>query len=223
MRLRTAGSERCLREMGPGAEVEDAAIAIAAMNRASDDDFTDAGHPVERIGARLRAARRRRGWSIAQLGEAAGVTRGFLSQLERDLTSVSVGTLVRLCSALDIRVGELFDPPAADVVRRAERPRIEYERRAVTEFLLTANSDGKLEVYDSLAEPGSDGGEPYTLRAAQSFIYILEGSIEFRLGDHSWKLEPGDSLTYAPTESHTWRNASQDQPARFVWAVIRDR
>ena len=61
--------------------------------------------------------------SIAEVAEQAGLTKGFVSKLERDLANVSVASLIRLCDALGISVGSLFQAPKGEVVRRDARPR----------------------------------------------------------------------------------------------------
>ena len=58
-----------------------------------------------RVGARLRAARLAQRRTVAEVAEAAGLTEGFLSRLERDRATASVAALVRLCAALDLAVG----------------------------------------------------------------------------------------------------------------------
>ena len=71
---------------------------------------------TERVGPRLRQARRARGLTLAAVAEEAGVTKGFLSLAERGQTRVSVPTLLRACAALQIPLGSLFDYPEAVVV-----------------------------------------------------------------------------------------------------------
>ena len=67
-------------------------------------------------GPRLREARLRRGLSLSDVAQAAGVTKGFLSLAERAKTQISVPTLLRICDALDIKLGSLFDYPSETVV-----------------------------------------------------------------------------------------------------------
>ena len=75
------------------------------------------GHGSAPIGARLRAARLAARKTMAEVAAEAGLTKGFLSKLERDLANVSVVSLMRLCDALGIPVGSLFEPPKGEVVR----------------------------------------------------------------------------------------------------------
>jgi len=63
------------------------------------------------IGSRIRAARQSQRLTIEHVADATGLTKGFLSRVERDLTSPSVASLVTLCQVLSISIGELFAVP----------------------------------------------------------------------------------------------------------------
>ena len=76
------------------------------------------GQDGPRIGAQLKAARLAARKSMAEVAEASGLTKGFVSKLERDLANVSVASLIRLCSALDVSPGSLFQASKGEVVRR---------------------------------------------------------------------------------------------------------
>ena len=55
---------------------------------------------VPRVEARVRSLRRERGLTIEQVAAATGLTKGFISQLERDRTSPSLSSIARICDAL---------------------------------------------------------------------------------------------------------------------------
>ena len=74
-----------------------------------------------RIGSRLRAARRTRGMTIAELASAADLSNGFISLLERDETNASVATLLRICELLGVRIGSLFEQPRTSLARKRDR------------------------------------------------------------------------------------------------------
>ncbi|MFF5701339.1 helix-turn-helix domain-containing protein [Streptomyces sp. NPDC012794] len=76
-----------------------------------------------------------RGLSLTEVAYRTEVTKGFLSQLERGLTSVSVPTLLRVCEVLRIGVGELFAYPDEQVVHGGSR--IGMGGEGVSEYLLT--------------------------------------------------------------------------------------
>ncbi|MDT7777013.1 MAG: hypothetical protein QOC67_5937, partial [Pseudonocardiales bacterium] len=79
---------------GPPAGQEEAAVGRTP----------ELAEPAERplIGARLRAARLARRQTVAEVAATSGMTKGFLSRLERDRANASVAALIRLCHALDL-------------------------------------------------------------------------------------------------------------------------
>ena len=112
------------------------------MPRASGGDGAhDAGPEGMRIGAQLKAARLAARMSMAEVAEQAGLTKGFVSKLERDLVNVSVASLIRLCDALGVSVGSLFQASRGEVVRRGAYPPINFGGRKLSEYLLTPSSE----------------------------------------------------------------------------------
>ena len=176
--------------------------------------------PGPRFGGRLRAARRARGLTARQVGEAAGVTKGFVAQIERDETSPSVSTLLRICDAVGIEVGSLFESPWSDLVRVTDRTRIDFGGSGVTDWLLSPNPDAPLQVlYSEIAPGGGGGDEAYTLAADHEFVLVLTGSLRVTVGDAEHVLEAGDALTFCPRDPHTWANASRTEAATVLWVM----
>ena len=84
------------------------------------------------IGSRLRGVRQRQRMTIDQVAELSGLTKGFLSRVERDLTSPSVSTLLKLCEVLGIEVGTLFEVPETMLVRLEDAPRVSLGGEGIT-------------------------------------------------------------------------------------------
>lgn len=172
------------------------------------------------IGARIRAARLAGGLTLEKVAAAAGLTKGFISRLERDEVSPSVASLVAVCAAIGLRVGELFEPPQTAVVRAGEAPKINFGGRRVKEYLLTPGTQQHLEVIHSRIDPGGTGGtQPYTLDCDAEFVYVIAGELEVQLTDHVIRLAAGDCLTFPGREPHTWRNASKSAPCEVLWVL----
>ena len=174
-----------------------------------------------KIGPRLRAIRKERGLTIEQLAEQAGLTGGFISQLERDHTSVSLSSLARICEVLACRIGDLTDPrPQSGVVRREDRERGALLRDH-DHFLLSGSTERRFHVAESHIKPGGTAGELlYTLPADVEFVYVLEGTLELRVNDSVYTLEGGDSFTYSPRDPHTWRNPSETDEVVVLWFAV---
>src|SRR6201984_838348 len=173
-----------------------------------------------RIGAQLRAARLAARMTMAEVAEQAGLTKGFVSKLERDLANVSVASLIRLCDALGISVGSLFQAPKGEVVRRDARPRINFGGRKMTEYLLTPSGEKRVQAILSDIEPGGGSGkEPYALPAGVEFVLILAGVLQVTVAGEGIVLEEGDALTFTADMDHTFVVPPRAGRARVLWVL----
>jgi transcriptional regulator with XRE-family HTH domain len=174
-----------------------------------------------KVGARVRSLRRERGLTIEQLAAATGLTKGFISQLERDRTAPSLSSIARICDALGVRLGHIFEhEPAPALVRRHDRTPV-AGRLATESHLLSSRDEERFQAIESEIAPGAGAGDELSsLPGEMEFVYVLEGSLELRVGDERHVLEQGDAITYPLSKPHTWCNASQTAPARVLWVSV---
>jgi transcriptional regulator with XRE-family HTH domain len=180
-----------------------------------------ARNDTPRVGARVRSLRRERGLTIEQLAAATGLTKGFISQLERDRTAPSLSSIARICDALGVRLSTIFErEPAPALVRRQERPTVE-SAFSTQSHLLSSRDEARFQAIESVVAPGEGAGDELTsLPGEMEFVYVLEGSLELRVGDEVHLLEEGDALTYQLAKAHTWRNASDTDLLRVLWVAV---
>ena len=180
-----------------------------------------ATNDTPRVGARVRSLRRERGLTIEQLAAATGLTKGFISQLERDRTAPSLSSIARICDALGVRLSTIFErEPAPALVRRQERPIVE-SAFSTQSHLLSSRDEARFQAIESVVAPGEGAGDELTsLPGEIEFVYVLEGSLELRVGDEVHVLEQGDALTYELAKAHTWRNASDEETLRVLWVAV---
>lgn len=177
------------------------------------------GNPLK-VGAKLRATRRAQGLTIEQLADAAGLTKGFVSRIERDETSLSVVTLVTICQVLSLPVGALFDTPSSDAISLASAPLINMGGFGAVERLLSPRSESRMQILRSSLDPDSTGGEQlYTINCEVESVHVLSGSMTIRFAASSHDLVEGDTLTFSGKEPHSWSNHSS-LPAEIIWTII---
>lgn len=174
-----------------------------------------------RIGAKLRAARKANGFTLEQLAVAAGLTKGFLSRIERDETSLSVASLITLCQVMSLDVGTLFSSPDVALVRHRSAPAINLGGTGVDERLMTPRSQSHLQLVHTTAEPGgTGGGELYTINCQVEVVHVLKGAVDLIFNDHTERLAAGDALTFPGGEPHTWNNVSETKTAELFWILV---
>lgn len=180
----------------------------------------EAGAESLAIGARLRAARKQNRLTMDQVAESTGLTKGFLSRVERDLTSPSVATLLNLCQALSIDVGSLFAEPPLKVVRRNEARRINLGGQGIDERLLTGHAERRVQMIRAEIDPYGEGeSELYSVDCDLEVLHVVEGQFVVRFSRDTIELEAGDTLTYPGREPHTWINPAGKR-AVVTWTLI---
>ena len=184
----------------------------------------------EAVGAAIRELRQRDGLTIAQVSGQAGISRGMLSKIENGQTSAGMDTLGRIARALGVSMSMLFskyDVSASsaqhikrgmgmEVVRRGTKSGHTYHLLAYDQgpvklfepFLITMNDDS--EHYPTFQHPGTE------------FLYMLEGVIEYRCGESTYVLEPGDALTFQGEVPHGPERLQQC-PIRFLSFTVYPR
>jgi transcriptional regulator with XRE-family HTH domain len=173
------------------------------------------------VGERLRAVRQARGWTLKILAKRAGLSEGFLSQVERGHSSASIASLKRIAMALNVSVADLFDDsntPRWQVLRREDRPVLAFGVLG-RKYMLTPNPMRHLEVLVGELDPGgSTGDEPYTHGESDELFVVLSGSVRIHLGEHAHELGPGDSIGYRSSIPHRAVNVGSDT-AEVMWIM----
>jgi len=168
------------------------------------------------VGARLRNLRLARGYPLARVAEAAGVSVGFLSALERGHMSASVGTLRKLARFYKQNILALFDPSQSNPgrVKPSERKVLEAGPGVRMELLSWGNT--VMEPHLFRIAPSAGSGESYA-HAGEEFLYILKGAIEIELdGSEKLRLEEGDSFYFESSTQHRWNNPGKKE-ALVIW------
>jgi transcriptional regulator with XRE-family HTH domain len=175
------------------------------------------------FGGRIRALRRKAGLTLQALADDAGISVGFLSQVERDKATPSLGTLASLAAALGVEVEHFVAAPRpTDAVTRAdERVRfsladssLDYER------LDTRLPGGTL---SSLIIHIPEGyASELTRHTGEEMVFVLEGRIRQQLGDAAIDLGPGDSLHFMGDTPHSFANVGSGL-ARLLWTGTSPR
>jgi transcriptional regulator with XRE-family HTH domain len=175
------------------------------------------------IGGQIRELRKVKGRTLQQVADAAGISVGYLSQIERNQSQLPIGVLKKICDALDVHMNWFFQPspdvPADErdvIVRSQNRRRLTFTGLGIQEELLSPNLGGPLELLLSTIEPGADSGD-YSHDGVEAGL-VIAGSLDLWIGGKFFHLNAGDSFSFKSTDIHRCAN-SGSEPAKVVWVI----
>lgn len=161
------------------------------------------------IGEKLRNLRVQKNLTQEELGERTDLTKGYISQLERDLSSPSMETFFTILEVLGVTPEEFFREENAQhqVVYREEDSTLYYDEENGYElkWLIPDSNEKEMEpvllTFDKAGE-----FKTFEPSLAETFIYVLEGSVALTLGETQHKARKGQSIYYQATEPHQLKN-----------------
>ena len=162
------------------------------------------------VGGRIRELRNAAGFSLRALADRCGLSINAISRIERGESSPTVSSLLRLATALDVHIADLFKtgPERSTIlVRRNERPRSRGDGMLM-ESLGIGLPGQILEPFLMTIEAGTVGLEEPCEHAGEELVYCIEGEIEYQVADDWYRLEAGDSLLFLARQPHMCRNTS---------------
>jgi quercetin dioxygenase-like cupin family protein len=185
------------------------------------------GEQIRAIGAEIRVLRRARGLSLRDLSGRTGLSIGFLSLVERGLSSLALTSLYAVAAALETDVSHFFpgggtprvDPGSRPLVTRAgEEAGTTLDSRGRSYRMLSGPFPAKvLEPLLITLQPTDSEDRPYG-HEGEEFLYVLEGELIYEVEGVAQRLGPGDSIHARATVPHALRNES-DRLARAIWVV----
>ena len=194
--------------------------AIRSMLRGEEGAPADdrPGQPEQPLGEKLRAARHRRGLSLRDASQLAGLSVSHLSAIECGTRNASLAGLQRLAVALGIQVSDLLGDgqrPPRRLVRAGQRPVLDTGDRRVRIESLSVGAQ-LLEPHLYLVEPGGGSQGSYH-HDGEETVYVLEGEVEFWLNEvERHTVGAGDCLTFPSSLAHRWQNRGTGRLA-MLW------
>nr|WTB32837.1 helix-turn-helix transcriptional regulator [Streptomyces sp. NBC_00830] len=182
----------------------------AGEEKADEDGFAAV---LTGVGPRLRALRRDRGTTLAQLSETTGISLSTLSRLESGHRRPTLELLLPLAKAYGVQLDELVGaPPTGD-------PRVHlrsFTRDGVTFMPLTRHLGG-LHAYKQILPGGRGATGPLEQRVHEGYewLYVLAGRLRLVLGEHDLVLTAGEVVEFDTRTPHAWAGAGPE-PVEFL-------
>lgn len=161
------------------------------------------------IGSKIKNLRIQKNLTQEELGERTDLTKGYISQLERDLSSPSMDSFFNLLEVLGTTPQEFFNEKSHEqkVVYDETERTIYYDedKKYQVEWLVPESNENEMEpIFLSLEEKGEF--KEFGPSLSDTFAYVLEGEVCVELGLRRYFAKEGEAIYYQATETHQIKN-----------------
>lgn len=183
---------------------------------------TEKRRPTYKFGSLLRQVRERRGLTLREVAGKAEVSESLVSQIERNLVSPSIDTLITLAEVLEVDLEFLFRDyrreKGAMIIRREQRKITRVEGCVYESISIIDEEDPEhsIEAFFITLEPFSRKASPEFGHQGRELGVVLQGEGELEYGSASYSLDEGDSVQFASDIPHVLRNIG-NKDLKALW------
>ena len=169
------------------------------------------------IGNKIKQLRLQRGLTQEELAARTELSKGFISQLERDITSPSIATLMDILEALGTDVADFFCETTEETIIYKDEDMFvkEQDDGVLIRWLVTSAQKNALEPI-LVTLPAGTESIPDDPHEGEEFGYVLSGSVTLLIGDKKHRAHRGDSFYFRPTSVHSIKNTGKRE-AVILW------
>lgn len=192
----------------------------AASSVGGDDDLALI------VGRNLRRLRVQRGYSLGRLGEASGVSRAMLGQIELGRSVPSIGVLWKIAQALEVRFAAFTAGSTAEstaVVRTAgARVLMSHDGSFASRPLFPGNVHRRVEFYElRLAARSIENASAHEAGTIENLV-VGCGAVEIDVESKRYRLEAGDAIEFEADVPHSYRNPDDAEAVMYLVIIYGD-
>jgi transcriptional regulator with XRE-family HTH domain len=191
---------------------------------------------MKSIGVSIRNERRKKNITISQLAERSDLSKGFISQIERGIAQPSVTTLKKISTALGVSIVTLFSGHRdgaevvfaesqvvnqakkinyvqdVKIVRSQQRKKMFFPGSHIVYEMITPDLNRAVQILFLKCDPGEKSGDdPIADPTGEKCLFILNGSIEYKLENETYILEEGDSIYFPANLRQYWKGIGTEK------------
>ena len=177
------------------------------------------------IGSQIRDLRKARGVTLEDLAERINRSVGYLSQVERDISEVTLTNLKEIAEALGVGINWFFrgDAIAPEderglIVRRGNRRRLVFRGTGMLEELLSPTLTGAFEMVMGTFEPGGNTGDVHAVKNGEEAGFVVSGQLALHIYDKEYTIEAGDAFMFPRNIPHKAWNPT-DKTTVVLWII----
>jgi len=173
-----------------------------------------------KIGEKLKELRLQKKLSLEQLAKKVGLTRSFISQIEKDKNSPSISSLIKILAALNVKMTDFFQSieKTKGVVLKKGQMKLFYDKESKTKLASLSSGFDNPQIEPFYVEMDTGGYSELLSSQGQTFCYILTGTIQLTLGKEAHILKAGDSIYFDSSVPHRW-SAINRKKVSGIWVT----
>ncbi|MBU8923403.1 MAG: XRE family transcriptional regulator [Bacteroidales bacterium] len=175
------------------------------------------------IGSRIKKYRLAKGLTLKDIELKAKVSATHVSEIERGMTSPTVGALAKIAEAMGTDVAyfvEKKNVSKISVVTKNERKKMQFVDWGATYHSLTKDLPSPvISFLEVELDPGIARPEETSTHDGEEFALVTKGVMEIIIGEEKYILKEGDSIHYKSNKPHAMRNIG-DAKCRAIWVTM---
>ncbi|MDO4489709.1 MAG: helix-turn-helix domain-containing protein [Lachnospiraceae bacterium] len=170
------------------------------------------------IGKKIRDLRNQKGLTQEELADRAELSKGFISQLERNLTSPSISTLQDLLQCLGTSLSQFFQEEEEDQIVFSQEDYFQKEDTELNNLIQWIIPNAQKNEMEPILLTLQPGGSTYpdNPHEGEEFGYILNGTVTIHLGSKTYSVKKGESFYFRPSKTHYLRSV---RGAKLLWVT----
>jgi len=153
------------------------------------------------LGTILRKHRKEKKLTLKAIAEGAGISEGFMSQIENNVNAPSLDTLINICNAIGVNAGDVLNQVEKQeklvLIRKSEWDDVDLPHSGfVTRRFLAPENRTVIDSSILVIEPGKSIPVRKNIKNSQELLCVLKGSVELIHGEQTLELGEGDSVHY---------------------------
>lgn len=173
------------------------------------------------LGDKIRSLRQKQKISIEQLSAKTGLSKGLISQIERDLTGPSVASLWKISKAMNVTMNYFFDEynDFNQVIRKDERKKIMMRKAGRVYELLSPDLKKQIEMLWIEIAPNEHNTDELISHDGEECGVVIKGTLRILSGENVYDLNEGDSIYLDSTIPHKYLNMG-NEVSISIWSMV---
>jgi transcriptional regulator with XRE-family HTH domain len=171
-----------------------------------------------------RRLRTEHGWSLDQLAQRSGVSKGMLVHLEGARTNPSLGTLCKVAETLGVSLAGLIEaeePPPVQVVAAGDVARLwDSGAGSFGDLLVGSDARDHVELWHWTLAPGDAHGSEAHAKGTREMLHVVAGTLTLVVDGTAHQVAAGGAALFHADRDHEYRNGG-GRPVRLVMVVVQ--